>query len=162
HQSPQNVEAADVWQCTPRSPGAPLPAGTTGAGSPGRRATGAGPGPSHRAGRVVHPYYQRGHHLHACALAVAARPARERAVQRHTGVAACRLSHACDLPTGWTSAAYDISLSTITKSGHEPTFCANRGPRQPTFVANEPTFGLLATFGDGFKRYVIYRAYLDT
>src|SRR5215470_4585703 len=24
------------------------------------------------------------------------------------------------------------------------------------------TFGLLATFGDGFKRYVIYRAYLDT
>src|SRR5262249_35948831 len=85
-----------------------------------------------------HPYYQRGHHLHACALAVAARPARECAVQRHTGVAACRLSHACDLPTGWTSAAYDISLSTITKSGHEPmgSFATNVGGRGPLFAQN--------------------------
>ena len=43
---------------------------------------------------------------------------------RHTGVAACRLSHARDLPTGWTSAAYDISLLTITKSEKEPAECA--------------------------------------
>jgi hypothetical protein len=45
-----------VWSRAPRSPRALLPAGATGAGSPGRRAAGASPGPGRRAGRVAHAY----------------------------------------------------------------------------------------------------------
>src|SRR5262249_34452808 len=120
YQSPQNGETSAVWSRPPRSPGAPLPAGAPGAGRPGRRTMGTGPGPGRRVGSVAHAADQRGRPLHACGLAGASRLARARAVQRHPGVAAGCVPHARDLPTEWTSAAYDISLATIIKIGQEP------------------------------------------
>ena len=63
-------------------------------------ATGARTRSGRRAGRVAPASVQRGRPLHACGRAVASRPARERAVQRHPRMAAGRLPHARDLPTG--------------------------------------------------------------
>src|SRR6266849_5028598 len=131
HQPFENAEAADVWPRAPGSLGPPLPADPTRARGPGRWATDAGPGPGRRAGRLAHAHPASG--ASSCLLASRRGAGHGRGRPRRHSPRPCGVTVACRTrlasSTGWTSAAYGISLSTITKSGKEPIFSGRERAR---------------------------------